>query len=80
MVLAEQLGHDMVAQLIRTYRFGIMALNDGKLPLQENVSELIKAVLIILISIIKNKDIDLDQYWERCSQLQEILRKLSYEV
>lgn len=79
-VLAEQLGHDMVAQLIRTYRFGIIALSDEKLPLEENVSELIKAVLIILISIIKNKDIDLDQYWERCSQLQEILRKLSYEV
>lgn len=80
MVLAEKLGHDMVAQLIRTYRLGIIALNEGKLPLKENILELIKAVLIILISILKNKDIDLDLYWERCSQLQEILRKLSYEV
>jgi len=77
---AGKLGHEVVTQLIRLYWSALLAIRDGKLVINKYQIEEIQSVLIIIVSLIKNKEIDLEPFWDRLKNLKEKLKNLSYEV
>ncbi len=77
---AEKLGHDVLAKMIKTYWTSLLAIRDRKLPSTRNEAELIRSTLIIIVALVKNKDIDLQAYWENHNYLVSKLQNLSYEV
>lgn len=77
---AVNLDHLYVAKLIKTYWYALMAIREKKLAATKNEAELIRSTLIIIVAIIKNKDIDLHPYWANHNLLISRLNDLSYEV
>lgn len=80
LLLAEKLGHELVAQLIKTYWSALLAIRDGKVVVDKAFIEKVQSVLIILVSLLKNKEIDYEPFWIRINNLKEELKNLSYEV
>jgi hypothetical protein len=77
---AEALGHEVIAKMIKTYWAALLAMRDNKLPATKNEAELIRSTLIIIVALIKDKDIELEPYWENHNYLVNKLTDLSYEV
>jgi len=77
---AESLGHEVIAKMIKTYWAALLAMRDKKLPATKNEAELIRSTLIIIVALIKDKDIELESYWENHNYLVKKLTDLSYEV
>ncbi|MBU2445621.1 MAG: hypothetical protein KJ666_08625 [Bacteroidetes bacterium] len=77
---AEGLGHEVIAKMIRTYWAALLAIRDKKLAATKNEAELIRSTLIIIVALIKDKDIELEPYWENHNYLVNKLTDLSYEV
>ncbi|MCX8011158.1 MAG: hypothetical protein N3A61_08400 [Ignavibacteria bacterium] len=77
---AEKLGHDVISKLIKTFWLAMAAIRDKKLSATRNEAELIRSTLIIIVALIKNKDLNLDTYWENHKILVNKLNDLKYEV
>ncbi len=80
LLTAEALGHEVIAKMIKTYWAALLAIRDKKLPSTKNEAELIRSTLIIIVALVKDKDIELESYWDNHNYLVKKLKDLSYEV
>jgi hypothetical protein len=78
--LAAQLNHDFISELIKVYWLALVAIRDHKIVVKKSEAELIRSTLIVLVSLLKEKDIDLEPFLKKHNLLKEKLQQLQYEV
>lgn len=78
--LAQELNFDLISELIKVYWLSLVAIRDNKLKPTKTNSELIRSTLIILVSLLKQRDVDLEPFIQKHNQLKEKLKLLDYEV
>ncbi len=78
--LAKELQFDLISELIKVYWLTLVATTNKKLNLTKQLAELIRSTLIILVTLIKQREIDLEPFMQKHNQLKEILKSLDYEV
>ncbi len=78
--LAQELNFDLISELIKVYWLSLVAIRDNKLKPNKEISELIRSTLIILVSLLKQRDVDLEPFIQKHNQLKEKLKFLNYEV
>jgi len=78
--LAEELNFTLISELIKVYWLSLVAIRDNNLRPDKFTSDLIRSTLIILVTLIKQRDIDLEPFMQKHNQLKEELKKLDYEV
>lgn len=80
MELANQLQFDLISELIKVYWLSIVAIRDHRMQPTKSNAELIRSTLIILVTLIKQREIDLEPFMQKHNKLKELLKKLDYEV
>ncbi len=78
--LAKELEFDLISELIKVYWLSLVAIRDQKLIIDKTVSELIRSTLIVLVTLIKQREIDLEPFMQKHNQLKEKLISIGYEV
>ncbi|MFN4111990.1 MAG: hypothetical protein ACK4G1_06910 [Ignavibacteria bacterium] len=78
--LAEELNFTLISELIKVYWLSLVAIRDNNMRPDKFTAELIRSTLIILVTLIKQRDIDLEPFMQKHNQLKEELKKLDYEV
>lgn len=78
--LAEELNFTLISELIKVYWLSLVAIRDNNMRPDKFTAELIRGTLIILVTLIKQRNIDLEPFMQKHNQLKEELKKLDYEV
>lgn len=78
--LAKELQFDLISELIKVYWLALVAITDKKLDSTKQTAELIRSTLVILVTLIKQREIDLEPFMQKHNKLKEILKSIDYEV
>ena len=78
--LAKELHHDFISELIKVYLLSLVAIKDHKIFVDKNNSDLIRSTMIVLVSLIKGREIDLEPFMKKHNSLKAKLQQLQYEV
>jgi len=78
--LAKELHHDVISELIKVYLLSLVAIKDHKIFVDKNNSDLIRSTMIVLVSLIKGREIDLEPFMKKHNSLKAKLQQLQYEV
>ncbi len=78
--LAQQIGFDYITDLIKVYWSALCAIRDKRLVPDRINSEYIRSTMIILVSLLKEREVDLESFISKNNQLKEKLKSLGYEV
>ena len=78
--LATELHHDVISELIKVYLLSLVAIKDHKIFVDKNNSDLIRSTMIVLVSLIKGREIDLEPFMKKHNSLKAKLQQLQYEV
>lgn len=78
--LSKELNFDFITELIKVYWLALVAIRDLRLKPTRTNTELIRSTLIILVSLLKQRELDLEPFMSKHNKLKEILIKLEYEV
>jgi hypothetical protein len=78
--LAKELDYQFISELIKVYWLALVALQDHKIVLDKSYADLIRNTLIVLVSLIKSREIDLEPFMKKHNSLKQILQHLQYEV
>lgn len=78
--LAEELNFTLISELIKVYWLSLVAIRDNNLKPSKSIADLIRSTLIILVTLIKQREVDLEPFMQKHNQLKEKLKSLDYEV
>lgn len=78
--LAKELDYEFISELIKVYWLALVAIRDHKLTIKKTDADLVRSTLIVLVSLIKGREIDLEPFMKNHNSLKEKLKQLEYEV
>ncbi|MGB9664891.1 MAG: hypothetical protein ACPL25_08245 [Ignavibacteria bacterium] len=78
--LAKELDYEFISELIKVYWLALVAIRDHKIVVNKTDADLIRSTLIVLVSLIKGREIDLEPFMKNHNSLKEKLKQLEYEV
>lgn len=77
---AKDLQHDVVSDLINVYLVSLIAIKDHKIIIDNKIADLIRSTMILVVSLVKNREIDLEPFIKKHNLLKAKLQQLQYEV
>jgi hypothetical protein len=78
--IAHELNYEFISELIKVYWLSLVAIRDNKIVVNKLDADLIRSTLIVLVSLIKGREIDLEPFLKKHNSLKEKLQQLQYEV
>ncbi len=78
--LAKELDYEFISELIKVYWLALVAIRDHKIVVNKTDADLIRSTLIVLVSLIKGREIDHEPFMKNHNSLKEKLKQLEYEV
>lgn len=74
--LAQKFNSEIVANMHKIFYMALRALNDGKIMPGRDLAENLRACLIVIVALVKNKDIDIKMYLNRAEEFQKRIKYL----
>jgi len=76
---SEELGFEIIAKMQYIFSDGLLLFRDGKLSNAKRTVELLRACMIVVVAIIRKKNVDLTNYIQQAenfgAEIKEIIRK-----
>ena len=77
--ISEKIGFDIIANMHNTISMALQFINAGNLQFSTNVVEEIRACLIVIVAIIKGKEVDITNYLKKAEGFGKKIQLISKE-
>jgi len=71
--LSNEIGFNILAEMHKIFYIALEKINEGKIEIDRKLIESMRACLIVIVAIVRSKDVDITMYINRAEKLEKYL-------